>query len=118
MMVLPASSWRAGEPAPPLSQSRKWQALAVNCPAAPRIQTHRSMGPQNEQLTRLTVPSTSGPISTQTELVLPQRPTNSPFEMSNPGGCACSTSTARWQESAPRPRKLPLALPAFERENL
>ena len=96
-MALPASSWMAGEPLPRLSQSTKWQALAVNWPSGLRIQTQRSIGPQNEQLTRLTLPSAFGPISRQTESVLPQRPTNSPLVISSPGGCACSTSTARRQ---------------------
>src|SRR5207249_3997933 len=103
---------------PALSQSTKLQALAVNCPARLRIHTQRSMGPQNEQFTRLTLPSAAGPISKQTESVLLQRPTNSPLQISSPGGCACSTTTARWQESAPNPKKLPLALPCLDFENL
>ena len=37
------------------------------------IHTHRSIGPQNEQLTRLTLPSTFGPMSRQTASVLLQR---------------------------------------------
>src|ERR1043166_5330492 len=117
-IAFPASSWMAGEPEPALSQSTKLHALAVNCPTRLRIQTQRSIGPQNEQFTRLTLPSAPGSISKQTELVLLQRPTNSPLQMSSPGGCACSTTTARWQESAPSPRKLPLALPCLDFENL
>src|ERR1041385_4500034 len=117
-MALPASSWMAGEPELALSQSTKLHALAVNWPTRLRIHTQRSIGPQNEQFTRLTLPSAPGAISRHTALVLLQRPTNSPLQNRRPGGCACSTTTARWQESAPSPRKLPLALPCLDFENL
>ena len=38
--------------------------------------------------------------------------------INSPGGCACSTSTARRHESAPSPRKLPFVAPAWDAENL
>ncbi len=117
-MALPASICTAAEPTPRLSQLTKWHALAVNWPLVPRMRTHRSIGPQNAQLTRLTLPPTSGPMSTHTASPLLHRPTNSPLEISRPGGCACSTTTARSHESAPRPRKFPFAQPSFDSENL
>ena len=108
----------AGAPWPWLSQCTKWHTFAVNWAEALRDQMHRSIGPQNEQFTRLTLPSALGPISTQTESVLLQRPTNSPLVISRPYGCDCSTRIARRQESAPRPRKFPFVAPAFDSENL
>ena len=85
-----------------LPNSTKGARVAVIWPNGLCIQTQRSMGPQKEQFTRLTLPSTFGPTSTQTESVAAPPANKLPVGNQETGRLHCSTSTARRQRIGPQ----------------